>query len=364
MTTVFLTGFPGFLGSALVERLLERRDDDTTVTCLVQSKFRDEAEQRVAAVADDPDRVELVEGDITDPDLALDDDTYDDLQDETVQVYHLAAIYDLVMDRAPGKAVNIDGTRHMLDFAEGVDDLERFQYVSSVVVGGDYEGRFTEEMLQEGQSFHNYYETTKHMAEVLVRQRMDEIPTTIYRPGVAVGDSETGETQKYDGPYPFIQALLDQGDNAVMPVVNGASEAEFNVVPRDFIVDAIAYLSSIEESEGKVYHVADPDPPTTEEMIEILGEACGKKRTFVLPILPKGLTEGLLASLGRFSDDAAELAQSGGLDYYVWPPSFDCSNTVEDLADSDVEIPRFEDYAENLVEFVRENPDIGAEAMN
>ena len=363
MTTVFLTGFPGFLGSALIERLLDRYDEDTTVTCLVQPKYRQQAEDRAAELAGDEDRVEFVEGDLTDETLALTQSTYEDLQEETVEVFHLAAIYDLAVDREPAKAVNIDGTRHMLEFAEDVDNLERFHHVSSVVAAGDYEGRFTEEMLQEGQSFHNYYETTKHMSEVLVQQRMDDIPATVYRPGVAVGDSETGETQKYDGMYAFVEMLADQGDNAVVPAVYGSGAAEFNVVPRDYIVDAIGYLSGIEESEGKVYHLADPNPPTTKELIKTLGDAFGKKRTFVLPVIPKGLTEGVLASLSRFSDEAEEFVKSGGLSYYVWPASFDCSNAVEDLEGSGVECPTFEDYAENLVEFYQENPDIGTEGM-
>jgi len=359
MTDVFLTGFPGFLGSALVERLLERNDG--TVTCLVQPKFRTEAERRVSKIdtevdADAEDRVELVEGDITDPELAVDD--YDDLTDGTDEVYHLAAIYDLTMDRAPGKAVNIDGSEHMAAFAARAD-ADRFHYVSSVVVAGDYEGRFTEEMLQEGQSFFNYYESTKHMAEVKVRERMDEVPTTIYRPGVAVGDSETGETQKYDGMYAFVEGLVDQGDNAVIPAPRGASDAEFNVVPRDYIVDAISYLSGIDESEGKTYHLADPDPPTTTELVKTLGDAADKDRTLVVPY-PKGIVKGFLETLKPES----ELLKSGGLEYQTWPASFDCSNAVADLEGSGIECPSFEDYAETLVEFYREHPDIGTEGMN
>ena len=361
MTDVLLTGFPGFLGSALVERLLERHDEDATIACLIQSKFRREAEDRVAEIdadvdADAPARVDLVEGDITDPELALEE--YDRLVEETDAVYHLAAIYDLTMDRAPGKAVNIDGTRHVVDFAAEAD-VDRLHYVSSVVVAGDYEGRFTEEMLQEGQSFYNYYESTKHMAEVAVQQRMDEVPTTVYRPGVAVGDSETGETQKYDGMYAFVEGLVEQGDNAVIPAPRGASDGEFNVVPRDYIVDAIGYLSGIDESEGKVYHLADPDPPSTVELVKALGEAAGKERTFVLPY-PKGILKGLLETFKPES----ELLKSGGLEYQTWPASFDCSNAVEDLDGSGVECPDFEEYADTLVEFYREHPDIGSEGMN
>jgi thioester reductase-like protein len=360
MPTVFLTGFPGFLGSALVERLLDRHDDETTVTCLVQSKYRETAESRAdeiesAQVAEG--RIDLVEGDITEGDLGVGDD-YDDLQDDAVEVYHLAAIYDLTMDREPGLQVNIEGTRHVLEFAAGAD-VDRLHYVSTVVVSGLYEGRFTEGMLQEGQLFGNYYESTKHMAEVLVQNRMDEVPTTIYRPAVAVGDSETGETQKYDGPYAFVEALLEQGDTAVVPAPRGAGDAEFNVVPRNFVVDALAYLSGLEESEGKVYHLADPDPPTTVELIKTFGDALGKKRTFVVPY-PKGVVTGLLESL----NPEHELLKGGGIEYQTWGASFDCSNTLADLEGSGIEVPRFEEYAATLVEFVEENPDIDRGAMN
>lgn len=361
MTTVFLTGFPGFLGSALVERLVERYDDGATVTCLVQPKYRGEAERRADEIESERDadgRVELVEGDITDPDLGLGDD-YEERQADTAEVYHLAAIYDLTMDREPGRAVNVEGTRNVLDFADGVADLDRLHYVSTVVVAGTYDGEFTEEMLQEGQQFANYYETTKHMAEVLVQQRRDEIPTTIYRPGVAVGDSETGETQKYDGPYAFLEALADQGSNAVVPTPRGASTAEFNIVPRDYVVDALSYLSGIDESEGKVYHLADPDPPTTTELVETFGDALGKDRTVVVPY-PKGIVSGLLASLKPDSD----LLKSGGLHYQTWSASFDCSNAVEDLSGSDVDCPNFEDYAPNLVDYFVDNPEVGSDAMN
>ncbi|HMB50779.1 MAG TPA: SDR family oxidoreductase, partial [Natronoarchaeum rubrum] len=199
--TVFLTGFPGFLGSALVERLLDR---DRRVACLVQPKYREDAERRAAELAGDDweERIDLYEGDITEPEIGLDADDREHLQDACDEVFHLAAVYDLGVSRAVGEAVNVRGTEHVLDFAAGVSDLRRFQYVSTCYVSGRHDGVFTHEDLDVGQEFNNFYEETKFLAEVAVQRRMDAgLPATIYRPAITVGDSRTGRTQKYDGPY-------------------------------------------------------------------------------------------------------------------------------------------------------------------
>jgi len=115
VTTVLVTDFPGFLGSALVERLLDRYDADVEVVCLVQTKYRDGAERRAREVAGDDwdERIALYEGDVTEGDLGLDPETYSDLELDTVEVYHLAAVYDLGVSETVAKRANVDGTRHV-----------------------------------------------------------------------------------------------------------------------------------------------------------------------------------------------------------------------------------------------------------
>ncbi|MCB1034654.1 MAG: SDR family oxidoreductase, partial [Acidobacteria bacterium] len=203
MAKVFFTGFPGFLGSELLPRVLERLSEDTAV-CLIQGKFRDLAETRVeeltAAHPAIEGRVELVEGDITLPDLGLGE--AQELKAEVTEIFHLAAVYDLSVPRKVGMKVNVEGTRYLLDFAQGCPNLKRFQYVSTCYVSGRYAGIFRETDLEKGQAFNNYYEETKYLAEVEVQARMKKgLPATIYRPAIVVGDSRTGATQKYDGPY-------------------------------------------------------------------------------------------------------------------------------------------------------------------
>ncbi|MFC7045752.1 SDR family oxidoreductase [Halobacteriaceae archaeon GCM10025711] len=363
MTTMFLTGFPGFLGSALVERLLDRTPDDVTVTCLVQAKYRDRAERRAERIArtvgTDTDRVHLVEGDITRSDLGLGDD-YADLQRETREVYHLAAVYDLGVSREVGYRVNVEGTRNVLDFADGSPDLDRFQYVSTAYVSGRYDGTFTEDHLREGQRFNNHYESTKYTAEVDVQRRMQEgLPATIYRPAIAVGDSETGATQKYDGPYYVMQWLLRQPSVGVVPTVADPDTHTVNVVPRDYVVDAIAHLSGIEASEGRVYNLCDPSPPTVAELLELLGDATDT-RVATVP-LPKSLAKRALRDVPGVQ--RLLRIEPATIDYFDHPTEYDCENAMADLAGTGIEPPPFESYVDTLVAFMREHPEISPDAM-
>ncbi|HYG66802.1 MAG TPA: SDR family oxidoreductase, partial [Anaeromyxobacteraceae bacterium] len=281
MATIFFTGFPGFLGVELLPRVLGRRRDDRAV-CLVQAKFaalaRSKAEELAARDPSLAGRIALVEGDITRPGLGLADAGA--LAADVVELWHLAAVYDLAVPRQVGLKVNVEGTRNVLDFAEGCPRLERFQYVSTCYVSGRHQGIFTEDDLEKGQAFNNFYEETKYLAEVDVRARMARgLPATIYRPAVVVGDSATGATQKYDGPYYVMQWLLRQPlplDVAIMPTV-GDLRAEFNVVPRDFVISAIAHLSGIPGSKGRTYQLADPSPLRVSEILSETARATGKR---------------------------------------------------------------------------------------
>ncbi|UPV76612.1 SDR family oxidoreductase (plasmid) [Halorussus limi] len=364
--SVFVTGFPGFLGSELVARLLDRYPPDVAIRCLVQPKYRDLAEERAAELTEgSPDRIELSEGDITESDLGLGGD-YDALAADAVEVYHLAAVYDLGVARDVGMAVNVEGTRNVLDFAERAPELRRFQYVSTCYVSGRHDGVFTHRDLDVGQSFNNHYEETKFLAEVEVQRRMDEgLPATVYRPAIAVGDSETGATQKYDGPYNVLR-LLDRQPTVragvgVVPVFGDPRDYEVNVVPRDFVVDAIDRLSRRDDSAGEVYQLCDPNPPTVAGMVRAFGDALGV-RVFRVP-MPGGATlarralestPGLASALG---------VQPAVLDYFVHPTSYTCQNAVRDLRGTGVSCPPFEEYADRLVRFYRDHPDVSADAM-
>ena len=362
MSSVFFTGFPGFLGSELLPRVL-RRTDGVTATCLVQPGVADLARRRIEDLEmAEPGlrgRVKLIEGDITRADLGLGAGLRRIASDVT-GIHHLAAIYDLGVRREVGMRVNMYGTRHVLDFAEACPGLERFHYVSTCYVSGRHSGIFGEDDLAKGQEFNNYYEETKYLAEVEVRDRMQGgLPATIYRPAIVVGDSETGATQKYDGPYSVIRWLLRQPSVALLPALRGASEARLNLVPSDFVVGAIDYLAALPHSVGRTYQLADPEPLTVAETASLI--AAATERRVIQVHVPKSIAKSAIRGvpgLSRFTGIPAEL-----LDYFDHPTHYAVQNARADLHGSGISVPRLSEYVETLVKFVRAHPEVGSRAM-
>ena len=364
MPTVVLTGFPGFLASAFLPNLLSRLDAATSVTCLVQSHYCSLAERRKAEIArSNPawnDRIRLVEGDITKKGLGL-AESAGALQSETREVYHFAALYDLALPRPLGMKINVEGTVNVLDFIVGCSSFARLHYISTCYVSGRHPGHFTENDLVVGQRFNNYYEETKCLAEVEVQNRMKRgLAATIYRPAIVVGDSQTGATQKYDGPYAALRWVLRCPRIAPMVTVGDPRQIRVNLVPRDFVISALTRLSALDVSGGRVYQLCDPHPSTADELYDIFGEATGRRLVRV-PV-PATLARAAFKygpGVQRVTGISPE-----SIDYFTHPTGYTCENTLRDLAGTGISCPPFRDYAKVLVRFIREHPEIGAAAMH
>ncbi|MFH0882165.1 MAG: SDR family oxidoreductase [bacterium] len=362
MGTVLFTGFPGFLGVGLVPRLLETRDRETQVHCLIQAKYANYAKKKLRDIEEaHPEyhgRIHLQQGDVTDPALALADGK--SIKKKVDEVFHLAAVYDLTVDRDLARRVNVNGTRNVLSFAGGSDHLTRFNYVSTCFVSGRYPGHFRETDLEVGQTFNNFFDEMAFEAEMSMAQaRAEGMPVTVYRPSSVMGDSQTGETQKYDGLYPVIRWLLTLPPLFFFPAFGGGHTFRINIVPRDFVVDAIAYLSRRPESLGKTYHLADPRPLKVAPLVRLLGQAT---RRALIPLpCPKEVAKLALTHSRSFRRWMQIPSQT--LDLFTQPTLYSTENMMVDLKGSGISCPPVENYLQTLVDFMRMHGEITSRAM-
>jgi thioester reductase-like protein len=358
--TLLFTGFPGAIGSSLLPGLLADRPGDDAA-CLVQPRWAGPAKRRADEIAvERPEldgRIRLVEGDITVSGLDL--AGLAGLQREVVEVWHLAAASDLEVDRATGMLVNVDGTRHVLEVAAGCGNLRRLHHLSSCYVSGRWAGVATEADLVRGQSFNNHFEETKFLAEVEVQASMGQgMPVTIYRPAIVTGDSRTGEARRDDGACFLIRLLERQGRVAVAPVVGDPAMTRMNIVPRDFVTAAIAHLSILERSAGRVYQLADPDPLTVDELLDELGRATG--RHLVRVLVGRRTAKAAIRRLPGVRRLVG--APAATVDYLFHPTHYATDNMRADLAGSGIQVPPLPSYLPRLVAYLRAHPEVGDSA--
>ena len=354
----FVTGATGFIGRNLVERLLER---EGTVHVLVREGSKGRLEELRSRWGVGDDRVVGVVGDLSQRRLGVSDEDIERLRGEIDHVFHLAAIYDMRADAESQRVANIEGTRHMTQFAEAVD-AGRVHQVSSIAAAGLYKGTFREDMFDEAQSLdvHPYFRT-KHDSERVVRNELDR-PWRIYRPGIVVGHSQTGEMDKVDGPYYFFK-LIRRIRNTIpqwmpMPGVEGR---EINVVPVDFVVDAMDHIAHLDDLDGRAFHLTDPNPPTAGEVVDIFARAAHAPDSTVR--IPAAATEALqpLVRLGLSAVPMADRVAKRVMDdfgvppavltYVNWPTHFDSRGTQAALEGTGIKVPPLESYADRLWDY-------------
>ncbi|CAN5576695.1 SDR family oxidoreductase [soil metagenome] len=349
--TIFLTGFPGFIAEKLVKRLAK---PDTQFFLLVQTQFLEKAMRDIAKISAEIntplENFALIEGDITKENLGITAKDLEIVCAETTDIYHLAAIYDLDVAKDPAFLVNLEGTKNVNEFAKSLPNLRRYNYISTCYVAGKRNGEILETDLEHEAGFRNYYEETKYLAEMEVEKLKNDLPVTIFRPSVVVGDSATGETAKYDGIYYVIFYL--KKFPALLRLVNvGNKTVRLNLVPVDFVVEGIAALAKDESSVGKTIALADPNPLTTQEICDAIAEAVTGKKSVVTP--PPKLVEFSLSL--PFSPIISGLPLSG-VPYFFLSQTYDTSVADELLSAHDIACPNFKDYVKNLVKFVEKHP--------
>ena len=348
-STMLVTGFPGFIGRRLVRALVDG-DPDRRVVALVEQRMADTAWDVISDLGLG-ERVEIVPGDVSERGLGLDETTWERLSAEVTHVFHLAAIYDLAVPVEKAQRVNVDGTGNVLELCLAAERLEQLAYVSTAYVAGRRTGVVYEHELVMGQGFKNHYESTKFQAEVWVRQLLDRIPTTIVRPAIVVGDSRTGQTDKFDGPYYLLRSIARSHRLGQPQFQFGAARSAFNVVPVDYVVAAIVAVAFAAETAGETLHLVDPKPLTTRELVSLLShEYAGRAPRGRVP--PR-LVEWLLR-IGPVRKTFGGTPPES-IVYLNHPVTFDARRASDLLAPHDLKPPRFPDYVREIVRFFREH---------
>jgi len=373
VTTYLVTGGTGFLGRHLLRRLLAR-DDGDRVYALVRERSADRL-RGMAASWPGGEKVSPLVGDLTAPQLGLADDTVADLAGRVDHLVHLAAIYDMTASEESNRAANVDGTARVVELANTIG-AGCLHHVSSVAVAGDHRGRFAEDQFDVGQRLPSPYHATKFEAEALVRDRA-RTPWRVYRPAIVVGDSQTGEMDKIDGPY-YMFGLLGELAAASGPAAGLVKRipllapdlGDSNIVPVDFVADAMAYLMHAEGLDGRAFHLVNPRPQSVIEVYNAFARPAGLPQ--VAFAVPRGVVSsvsrlaapvtGLLGELARDLPGAsaardATLRQIGipaeVLPHLTFPTVFDSTATREALRGSGIKAPRLHHYADALWRYWR-----------
>jgi NAD(P)-dependent dehydrogenase (short-subunit alcohol dehydrogenase family) len=358
----FVTGATGFIGRFVVERLLARKDAQVYV--LIRESSADKFEALKARFPDAGKRLHAVWGDITTPGLLTGDGPsgtgasnghgYD-------HVFHLAAVYDLNMDDETADRVNNEGTRNVVNFVNALGGKATLHHTSSIAVAGeDYVGKFTEEMFDEGQPLKHPYYRTKFQSEAIVREECTA-PFRIYRPGVVVGSSKTGEMDKVDGPYYFFKTIQKIRDNLPrwLPLL-GVEGGRVPIVPVDYVADAMVAIAHQSGLDGQAFCLIQSEQPTVGELIRTILEAAHGPdiaKSFELPRLPGPMKELAQQLAGRVPGNVKKkVSQAIGVPISALSAIgnrtvYDDKNARAALKGTDIHCPDFKDYARLLWEY-------------
>ena len=359
----FITGGTGFLGRNFIDKLKDREGDIYVLTRAASMHKFEELQQRMG---EHSERLVPVQGDLTQALLGVDEATVAELKGKIKHFCHFAAIYDIAASAEAQTATNIDGTRNAIQLAAALD-AGCFQHVSSIAAGGLYQGTFREDMFEEAEKLDHPYFSTKHDSEGIVRNEC-EVPWRVYRPAMVVGNSKTGEIDKIDGAYYFFKSL--QKIRRVLPPwfpLIGIEGGKFNVVPVDYVVDAMDHIVHQGDLEGRCFHLTDPEHHSMGNMLNIFADAGHAPRfnmrldTRMFGFIPS-FVRNTLTGLPPVKRIISTLLDDMGLPDSVtmftnYPTRYDNRDTERALQGSGISCPGLRDYAPVIWDYWERNLD-------
>lgn len=344
---VLLTGFPSFTARKMCEELV-RGPGRTFVHAVVRAKFEPYAREALDHLPlEQRSRVNLIEGDAAAMDLGLSGSEFKALAGEVDRIHHMAQVSYLGADRKLAEQVNLGGAREILELAETCTNLRSLVFHSTAQVSGNRTGLVVEGDLDKGQGYRNVVEETLARAERMMRAAMPKLPICVVRPTIVVGDSQTGEVDRFDGPYFLILLIVTSPPDFPLPLP-GRGDSFLNLVPVDYVVRAARAIGRDPRAPGRTFHIGDPAPLTARRVFELVAAAGGRRipRGFI----PANLTKALLRTPGL---DRLAKSPRAFLDALATPVAYSFAGSTELLADTDVRCPPFESYVDGLVEYVQ-----------
>lgn len=356
---VLLTGATGFLGMELLARYLQR--SERTVYALVRARDDAEAAARLRAAAHEvvPDaerydgRLIAVRADLALPGLGLGAATRDALAEQVVEIVHAAASVEFTLPLADARAINVEGTRHMVELAllaRRRGGLRRFSHVSTAYVAGTHAGSFGEDDLDLDQDHRNSYERTKWEAEMLVRSHAAELPLQVFRPSIVVGERDSGWTPAFNVIYAPLKAFAK---GATTPVMPARRRSPVDVVPVDYVADAIFALAGggVEGEPGATYSLAaGPQASSVGELIDMSAATFERPRPFALPpaVYRRTVHQALLT---RSSGARRRWLERSEVfyPYFALRARYDTTRARETLAREGIEVTPLHGYFDRLV---------------
>lgn len=367
MSVYFVTGVTGIVGSAVVERLL--RDPTARIVALVRAPTPEAAAQRVDATLtalsstalDAPTRarVQALRGDAEQAAFGLAPGEYRALADACTNIVHCAGAVRLNLPIDAARRAAVDSARHVLELARHVAAADRpvkVELVSTVGVGGRTHRRLAETWIDAGHAFHNTYEQAKAEAEALAHAAADAgLPLTVHRPSMVVGESRSGRALQFQVFYYLVDFLSGRRTGGFFPSLK---DARLDIVPVDFVAEAIVRSSASAASAGRVLHLcAGPQEALPlRRLQEVIAERLARRGVrvprprFVSPRLFRGATRAL-RPLAPARTRAALATLPVFLDYLATDQTFENARTLAWLRDVGIDLPPTNEYLPRVLDF-------------